>query len=121
MPRSGLHSERVGPRRAADGGGAGTNGAPAPVKGTAAKLAATPGTLIRLFPEVWPYVRPQRWLLLLGLLLMVVNRLAGLVLPASTKIVIDNIFLKHEYRLLLPMVLAILGASAVQGVTSYSL
>jgi len=112
MARSGFHSERTSSRRSSDPG-AGSS--------TASKLAATPGTLIRLFPEVWPYVRPQRWLLLFGLLLMVVNRLAGLVLPASTKLVVDNIFNKHQISLLLPLVLALLGAAAVQGGTSYAL
>src|SRR5277367_441595 len=119
MARSGFHSERTSSRRASDpGAGAGGDTA---AKSTAAKLAATPGTLIRPFPEVWPYVRPQRWLLFIGLLLMVVNRAAGLVLPGSTKFVVDNILGKHQIQYLVPVVLVLLGAAAVQGITSYSL
>ena len=112
MARSGFHSERTSSRRASDPG-AGSS--------TAAKLAATPGTLIRLFPEVWPYVRPQRWLLFLGLILMVINRAAGLVLPGSTKFVVDNILGKHQIQYLVPIVFVLLGAAAVQGTTSYAL
>ncbi len=119
MARSGFHSERTSSRRSSDpGAGAGGDTA---AKSTATKLAATPGTLIRLFPEVWPYVRPQRWLLFIGLLLMVVNRAAGLVLPGSTKFVVDNILGKHQIQYLVPVVLVLLGAAAVQGITSYSL
>ncbi len=113
MARTGFHSERTGSRRASDPGTGASS--------TAAKLAATPGTLIRLFPEVWPYVRPQRWLLLLGLLLMVINRGAGLILPGSTKFVVDNILGKHQIQYLVPIVFVLLGAAAVQGITSYSL
>ncbi len=119
MARSGFHSERTSSRRSSDPG-AGPGGDTA-AKSTAAKLASTPGTLIRLFPEVWPYVRPQRWLLFIGLLLMVVNRAAGLVLPGSTKFVVDNILGKHQIQYLVPVVLVLLGAAAVQGITSYSL
>jgi ABC-type multidrug transport system fused ATPase/permease subunit len=117
MARSGFHSERTSSRRASDPGAGGDTAA----KSTAAKIAATPGTLIRLFPEVWPYVRPQRWLLFIGLLLMVVNRAAGLVLPGSTKFVVDNILGKHQIQYLVPVVLVLLGAAAIQGITSYSL
>jgi ABC-type multidrug transport system fused ATPase/permease subunit len=120
MARSGFHSERTSSRRASDPG-AGAGGDAAAAKSAAAKIAATPGTLIRLFPEVWPYVRPQRWLLLLGLSLMLVNRGAGFVLPGSSKFIVDNIIGKHQGWLLIPLVLVLLGASAVQGITSYAL
>ena len=45
-------------------------------------------------------MRPQRWLLLFGLGLMAINRVAGLVLPASTKFLVDNIIGKREVHLL---------------------
>ncbi len=52
---------------------------------------------------------------------MVINRVAGLVLPYSTKFLVDDIFQKRQTQLLLPLVTAVLFATAVQGVTSYSL
>lgn len=52
---------------------------------------------------------------------MAINRVAGLVLPYSTKFLVDDIFLKHRSQLLPPLVTAVLFATAVQGVTSYSL
>src|SRR5580700_12247274 len=80
----------------------------------------SPG-LIHLLGEVWPFVRPQRWLLFLGFGLMAINRLAGLALPASTKFLVDNVVGKRQINLLAPLALAILAATAIQGITSYTL
>src|SRR5690348_8871028 len=89
--------------------------------------AAPPGTkgksagILFLLKEAWPFLRPQRLLLLLGLVLMAINRLAGLVLPASTKFLVDNVVGKRQVRLLAPLALAIIAATAIQGVTSFTL
>ena len=77
--------------------------------------------LRKLWPEVWALVKPRRGLLAAGFALMVVNRVAGLVLPYSTKYLIDDIIGQHHKELLGPLVLAVLAATAVQGVSSYSL
>ncbi len=66
-------------------------------------------------------IRPRRGLLALGFVLMVVNRLCGLVLPASTKYLIDGVIGKHRADLLQPLVLAVLGATIIQGITSFTL
>ena len=42
-------------------------------------------------------------------------------LPYSPKLFLDNVILKHEYQVLFPLVLALIGATLVQGLTSYSL
>jgi subfamily B ATP-binding cassette protein MsbA len=88
---------------------------------SAGKPARKPGGFLRLLVEVWPFVRPQRWLLLLGFGLMAINRVAGLALPASTKFLVDNVVGKRQVNLLGPLALAILAATAIQGVTSYTL
>ena len=41
-----------------------------------------------------------RWRLALGSLLMLVSRLAGMVLPASTKYIGDEVFTKQNYSLI---------------------
>ena len=38
-----------------------------------------------VLPEVWTLMRPRRGLLALGFILMVINRVAGLVLPYSSR------------------------------------
>ena len=52
---------------------------------------------------------------------MVVNRLAGLVLPASTKFLIDDVLGKRHAALLLRLVAAVICATLIQGASSYSL
>jgi subfamily B ATP-binding cassette protein MsbA len=52
---------------------------------------------------------------------MAANRLAGLVLPGSTKFLVDDVIGRRQIDLLLPLVGAVLGATVVQGLTSYGL
>jgi subfamily B ATP-binding cassette protein MsbA len=66
-------------------------------------------------------MRPRRRLLALGFFLMVINRVTGLVLPASTKFLVDDIIGKHRTGLLLPLVGAVLVSTMLQGVTSFAL
>jgi subfamily B ATP-binding cassette protein MsbA len=72
-------------------------------------------------PLLMELVRPRRALLAFGMFLMVINRAAGLVLPTSTKFLVDTIIGKHQVQLLLPLVLAVLAATMVQGGTSFTL
>ena len=75
-----------------------------------------------LWPDIWDLVRPRRHLLLAGFGLMIVNRVAGLVLPASTKFFIDDVIAETSYGIAhAALLLAVVGATAIQGVTSFSL
>jgi ABC-type multidrug transport system fused ATPase/permease subunit len=76
---------------------------------------------IAAFPEIWELLRPRRGLLLIGFALMAVNRVCGLVLPASTKFLIDDVIGKRNSQLLAPLVGAVILATLVQGVTSFTL
>src|SRR5579862_1423660 len=77
--------------------------------------------LSAVLPLVWELVRPRRGLLAIGFALMVVNRLASLVLPYSTRYLIDNVVIKRHTQLLKPLVLGVLLATVIQGITSFSL
>jgi subfamily B ATP-binding cassette protein MsbA len=66
-------------------------------------------------------VRPRRGKLALGFLLMLINRPAGLVLPGSTKYLVDSVIMKHQTWMLQPLVLLVLAATLIQGVTSFIL
>ena len=57
----------------------------------------------------------------LGLGLMVINRVSGLVLPYSTKFLVDNVIAKRQMSLLPYIVGAVLSATLIQGLTSYTL
>ena len=72
-------------------------------------------------PHVWALIKPRRGILVLGLLLMAVNRVSGLILPASTKYLVDDVIGKHHIHLLTPIVLAVLAATVIQGLTSFTL
>src|SRR5881396_1623097 len=75
-------------------------------------------SLARAFRElVWP----RRGILGCGLLLILINRLAGLVLPGSTKYLIDDVVQKRNLQLLKPLVVVVGAAVLVQAVTSFSL
>jgi subfamily B ATP-binding cassette protein MsbA len=75
----------------------------------------------KALPDVWALIRPRRGLLAVGFALMAVNRVCGLVLPASTKYFIDNVIGKRQTQLLTPIVLGVLAATLVQGLTSFTL
>ncbi|MGI8470453.1 MAG: ABC transporter ATP-binding protein [Pyrinomonadaceae bacterium] len=62
-----------------------------------------------------------RYRLGIGSALMLISRLAGMVLPASTKYVGDEVFTKHRYELLKWIALAIGVSTLIQGVTSFAL
>ena len=63
----------------------------------------------------------SRWRLLLGSILMLISRLSGMVLPASTKYIGDDIFTQKNYGLIKWIALAIGVSTLVQAVTSFAL
>jgi ABC-type multidrug transport system fused ATPase/permease subunit len=73
----------------------------------------------------WQEARALIWArrgrLLLGLALMLVNRLAGLVLPAASKYLIDDVIGKSRIDLLATIAWAVGAATVVQAVTSFGL
>ena len=74
---------------------------------------------------VWREARELVWAhrgkLAVGMLLMVVNRLAGLVLPTSSKFLIDRVLPQHRVDLLGELALAVGLATLVQAATSFRL
>ncbi len=63
----------------------------------------------------------HRYRLALGLVLMLISRLLGLVLPASTKYVIDEVIGKRHTDMLGRVALAAAGATFLQAATSFAL
>ena len=121
--------------------GGGMKAADRPSRGTGRAIAADLSaarpkpTLKKVLPEVWELVRPRRVLLGGSFLLMVINRASGLILPASTKYLIDNVmgkhpiksqfiagFIgKHHLQLITVIVSVVVLATILQGITSYAL
>ncbi len=89
---------------------------------TAALTAARPKPkLSKVMPEVWKLVKPRKWLIGGSFLIMIVNRATSLVLPGSTKYLIDNVMNKGQLNLLPLIVSVVVGATILQGITSYAL
>ena len=63
----------------------------------------------------------RRGRLAVGLALMLVNRLSGLVLPLTSKYLIDDVIGKSRAELLMPLAFAAGAATLVQAVTSFAL
>jgi subfamily B ATP-binding cassette protein MsbA len=66
---------------------------------------------------LWRY----RSRLALGLGVMLISRLAGLVLPASSKFLVDRVLVNREVALLTPIAAAVMIATAIQAATSFAL
>jgi ABC-type multidrug transport system fused ATPase/permease subunit len=77
--------------------------------------------IFKALPEILSLIRPRRGLLAVGLVLMVINRVSGLVLPASTKYLVDDVITKKHFHLLYPLVGVVLAATLIQGITSFAL
>jgi ABC-type multidrug transport system fused ATPase/permease subunit len=71
--------------------------------------------------EARALVWARRGRLLLGLGLMLVNRLSGLVLPAASKYLIDDVIGKNRVELLTTIAWTVGAATVVQAVTSFAL
>ncbi len=74
-----------------------------------------------MWPDIREMMHPRRRILAIGFGLMIISRICGLVLPVSTKFLVDNVIAKKQMQLLLPIVLAVLGATLIQGITSFSI
>ncbi len=77
------------------------------------------------YSEAWSEAREliyqYRYRLLLGAALMIVNRLVGLILPASSKYVIDEVIVNQRHEMLMPLAIVGGAATLVQAVTSFAL
>ena len=75
-------------------------------------------SLRHAFEEI---IWPRRKLIFVGLLLIVLNRVSGLVLPASTKYLVDNAIVAGDMDMLRLILGAVSLAVLVQAITSYAL
>jgi subfamily B ATP-binding cassette protein MsbA len=76
-------------------------------------------------PRAWAEARALVWehrrSLGIGFALMLVNRMAGFVLPASSKYLIDTVIGKQRTDLLWPLALGAGAATVIQAITSFGL
>lgn len=89
----------------------------------AADLPKTKPSFKKVGPQIWGLIAPRKGLIAGGLALMAVNRLAGLVLPLTSKPLLDKVLAPGNAHpaLLGPIIAVVVGATVVQAITSYSL
>lgn len=92
-------------------------------RGAHADLPKRKPNLKKIGPEVWVLVKPRKGLLFIGLALMAINRLAGLVIPYTSKPLLDQVLAsRNPHPELLPkIILLVFAATVVQAITSFSL
>ncbi|MGB6686222.1 MAG: ABC transporter ATP-binding protein [Terracidiphilus sp.] len=80
-------------------------------------------SLKKMWPQLRGLVAPRLGLLLFGLVLMGINRVAGLVMPFTSKPLLDKVLSPiHPHPELLPGIIAlVVSAMVVQAITSFSL
>jgi subfamily B ATP-binding cassette protein MsbA len=71
--------------------------------------------------EAWELIAAHKRPLAAGMVLMAISRLAGFVLPASSKYLIDTVIGQQRGDLLVPLALAAGGATVVQAGASFGL
>ena len=64
---------------------------------------------------------PRRKQLFIGLVLIIISRLSGLILPGATKLLIDDVIPSNDLGQLKWLILVVVLAIVVQSITSYSL
>ena len=92
-------------------------GQPSGEPGDGLKKKISAGALEEARALVWAH----RKRLGIGLMLMVISRLAGLVLPTSTKYFMDDVVGKQHWELLPKLAMAVGAATLVDSITSFSL
>jgi ABC-type multidrug transport system fused ATPase/permease subunit len=80
-----------------------------------------PLTAAQVYRDLRDLIWPRRKLFVIGLALVFINRAAGLVLPGSTKFLIDDVVQKRQQELLVPLAAAVGAAVLIQAVTSFVL
>jgi len=111
------------------GGGMGMGGSRAErsPRGSGARAGSTDQpkrkpNLKKLWPQIKSLVAPRIGLLVAGMGLMIVNRVAGLVLPYTSKPLLDKVLTPSGQPELLPkIILVVFAAMVVQAITSFSL
>lgn len=64
---------------------------------------------------------PRKKLLFVGLILIVISRLASLVLPGASKYLIDDVIVNNDFDKLYTIIFVVAGAILIQAITSFLL
>ena len=66
-------------------------------------------------------VWPRRKIISIGLVLIIISRLASLVLPGASKFLVDNVIANSDLQMLKILLVVVISAIVIQAVTSFAL
>jgi len=89
--------------------------------GTAKAKGKASNHLKSAWPLLEELIRPRKAKIATGMVLMLVNMACSLVLPGSSKVIFDLVINQHRTELLMPIIGAVLAATLIQAITSFSL
>jgi len=75
-------------------------------------------TIVSVFKSI---VWPRRKLLFVGLILIVISRLASLILPGASKYLMDDVIVNKDFDMLYKIILWVASAIIIQAITSFAL
>lgn len=76
------------------------------------------GSLRDVLSLTWSLLRTRRRLFAAGLLLLFINRASGLVIPATTRFIVDDILGHHEIQKIPRIITILLATAAIQAFSS---
>jgi subfamily B ATP-binding cassette protein MsbA len=74
-----------------------------------------------VWPQIWELVRPRRILLATSFVLLLINRVLGLALPYSSRLLLDRVIPRRDLHFLMLLVIGVVLATVIQAITSYAL
>lgn len=75
-------------------------------------------TIVKAFKD---FIWPRKYIVLLGLILIIISRLASLVLPGASKYLMDNVIVNKDYGMLKILLIVVVVSIIVQAVSSFAL
>lgn len=75
-------------------------------------------TITQAFKE---FIWPRRKIVLIGLILIVISRLASLILPGASKYLMDDVIVKKDMNMLKILLVVVVVSIIIQAITSYLL
>lgn len=80
-----------------------------------------PRPKVTLYQAFKSFIWPRKYVVLLGLVLIIISRLASLVLPGASKYLMDEVIANKDMEMLKTLLLVVAAAILVQAATSFSL
>lgn len=76
---------------------------------------------VTLYQAFKSFIWPRKYIVLLGLVLIIISRMASLILPGASKYLMDDVIVNKDTEMLKTLLIVVALAVLVQAITSFSL